>query len=106
MSAPHHNRALAKEKVTNAAALLALLAIGALGLVGPSGVLAWGEQTARLEAHEVRIAELQEQRDVLRNRVDLLDPEKVDPDLATELVRGNLNVIHPDEYVVVLETID
>jgi hypothetical protein len=28
----------------------------------------------------------------------------VDPDLATELVRRNLNVAHPDEYIIELDT--
>lgn len=87
-------------------ALLVLMLIGGLALIGPSGVLAWGEQASRLADHEKRIAELQEKRAELQNRVELLDPENVDPDFASELVRGNLNVAHPDEYVVELEPID
>ena len=39
----------------------------------------------------------------LDNLVERLDPEHVDPDLATELVRKNLNVAHPDEYVIEIE---
>jgi hypothetical protein len=39
----------------------------------------------------------------LKNLVVLLDPDHVDPDLSTELVRRNLNVAHQDEYVLELE---
>lgn len=80
-----------------------LLVLGALALVGPYGVLAWGENIALLEGREARIAELRADRDRLGNLVARLDPDHVDPDLATELVRKNLNVAHPDEYVIELE---
>ena len=59
-----------------------------------------------LGEHEERITALQERKAELENRVELLDPENVDPDYASELVRGNLGVAHPDEYVVELEPID
>ena len=34
----------------------------------------------------------------------LLDPDHVDPDLSGELIRKNLNVVHPDEVVLELKT--
>ena len=43
------------------------------------------------------------ERDDLRNRVTLLDPRHADPDLAGELLRSNLNVVHPDEMVMLLK---
>lgn len=92
-----------REKAINAAALLALCVIGALAVFGPAGVLAWSENTSKLASHELRIAALQEQRATLENRKNLLDPNNVDPDLASELVRGNLNVAHPDDYVAILD---
>jgi cell division protein FtsB len=46
---------------------------------------------------------LEEERSALENRVELLDPDHVDPDLSSELVRQNLNVAHPDEYVVEMD---
>ncbi|APE28793.1 FtsB family cell division protein [Aurantiacibacter gangjinensis] len=101
-----HKRDIVRERVANAGALLVLMLIGGLALIGPSGVLAWGEQASRLDEHEVRIVELQKQRAILQNRVALLHPDNVDPDYASELVRGNLNVAHPDEFVVELETLD
>ncbi len=84
-------------------ALLALLAIGAYAVMGPTGVLAWSDYQQRLEQRNIELAALKEQRDALRNRVDLLSPEGVDPDLAGELLRKELNVVHPDEIVVPLK---
>lgn len=80
--------------------LVALLAIGAYALLGPTGILAWGDYRQRLEVQKVELVRLREQRDALRNRVDLLDPRAVDPDLVSELVRRELNVAHPDEIIV------
>ncbi len=106
MNALAHRKNIVQERIVNAIALLVLMLIGGLALIGPSGILAWGEHASRLEEHQARIAELQERRAELENRVSLLDPENVDPDYADELVRGNLNVAHPDDYVVELEPID
>lgn len=71
--------------------------------MGPYGVLSWGENKALLEKRQHRIAVLTADRDELKNRVELLDPEHVDPDMASELVRKNLNVARPDEYVIQLD---
>ncbi|WP_233548184.1 FtsB family cell division protein [Aurantiacibacter zhengii] len=106
MNALVHRKQIVRERMVNAIALLVLMLIGGLALIGPSGVLAWGENAARLGEHKQRIALLEERKAELANRVALLDPNNVDPDYAAELVRGNLNVIHPDEYVVELEPID
>lgn len=106
MNVPGHRRNIIRERIVNALALLVLLVIGGLALIGPSGILAWGEYASRLDDYQSRIAALEERRAELENRVRLLDPNHVDPDYADELVRGNLNVAHPDEYVVELEPID
>lgn len=97
-------RDIAREKLSRFGALGFLLALAGLALAGPYGLLSWGENIALLEQRQDRIAELQAERDELRNLVTQLDPDNVDPDLATELVRRNLNVAHPDEYVLELET--
>ncbi|WAT18425.1 septum formation initiator family protein [Aurantiacibacter sp. MUD11] len=106
MNALAHRRDIIRERIVNTVALLVLMLIGGLALIGPSGILAWGEHSSRLEEHEARIAQLQERRAELANRVALLDPQNVDADYADELVRHNLNVAHPDEFVVELEPID
>jgi len=83
-----------------------LLAIGAMAFAGPYGVVEWGRQKALLEKRELQIAALEQQRAELRNRVELLDRKNADPDLVTELLRRDLNVAHPDEYVIELKGAD
>lgn len=96
-------KAGSSERLKQGAVLLLLLAIGVFAVAGPTGLLAWSENAATLEARKAEIVRLTEQRDALRNRVKLLDPEAADPDLASELVREQLGVIHEDEVVITLE---
>ena len=91
---------LPRETLTQTFALAALLVIGGVAIAGPSGVLAWSENSRLLAAREIELAQLTAKRDELRNRVDLLDPRNADPDLVGELLRKNLNVAHPDEIVI------
>lgn len=88
-------------KQSLALVLLVVLTVGAIA--GPTGLLAWAENSEVLAEREARIASLTEKRDALQNRVELLDPNGADPDLVGELVRKDLGVIHPDEIVVTLE---
>src|SRR5688500_9265580 len=103
MNAVMTRRDAAREKLTRFAALGFLLLLAGLALAGPYGLLSWGENIALLEQRQERIATLAAERAELQNLVARLDPDHVDPDLATELVRRNLNVAHEDEYVLELE---
>jgi cell division protein FtsB len=94
---------IVREKLARFGALAVLLLLGGLALAGPYGLLAWGENRALLEKRQHRIAELRAERAELQNLVERLNPDHVDPDLATELMRRNLNVAHPDEYVIEME---
>ena len=96
-------RAIFKDRLAQAGALCLLLLLGGLAFAGPYGLLSWGENLAALEKREQRIAELEQQRDKYENLVGLLDPNDVNPDLASELARRNLNVAHPDEYIIELD---
>ena len=78
----------------------AVLMFTALALVGPTGLRALSDADGLLEKRQAELAEISAERDRIANRVELLDPDNVDPDLAGELVRSNLNVVHPDEVVV------
>lgn len=98
-----NRRDLIREKLARFGALGVLLVLTGLALAGPYGLLAWGENIAALEQRKERIEALQAERAELQNLVTQLDPDHVDPDLATELVRRNLNVAHPDEYVLELQ---
>jgi cell division protein FtsB len=103
MNAVMTKRDVAREKLTRFGALGFLLLLAGLALAGPYGLLSWGENMALLQQRQERIAVLKAERAELQNSVALLDPDHVDPDLSTELVRRNLNVAHPDEYVLELE---
>jgi cell division protein FtsB len=92
-----------EERLKQGLALLALLLLAGFAVAGPTGVLAWSENIAALEARESEIAKLTQKRDALRNRVVLLDPEAADPDLASELVREQLGVMREDEVVITLD---
>ena len=94
--------AMHREKLTQFGALACLLLLGGLSLAGPYGLLAWSENLALLDKREKQIAALKDETDRLENLVALLDPNHVDPDLSTELLRRDLNVAHPDEYIIEL----
>ena len=91
-----------KSVVGPALGLLALLGIASYALLGSTGIIAWTDYRAALSAREVELAKLQKERDALRNRQILLDRDNVDPDLAGELMRKELNVVASDEVVVPL----
>jgi cell division protein FtsB len=91
---------LAKERLTQGLALFCLLAMGAWVTVGPSGLLAWSENNHLLDERQKELVQLKLEQSELKNRVALLDPRQVDPDMAGQLLRANLNVIHPDEVVL------
>ena len=85
------------------AALMALLLLAGFAVAGPTGLLAWSENASALEVRRAEIVKLTAKRDALRNRVQLLDPEAADPDLASELVRDQLGVMREDEVVITLD---
>jgi cell division protein FtsB len=96
-------KSVPKEQIRQGLALALLLILAALAIAGPTGLLTWNDQANLLEQRQQQITELAEQRDELRNRVELLDTESADPDLVGELLRENLNVVHPDEVVITIE---
>ncbi|WP_422343852.1 FtsB family cell division protein [Parasphingorhabdus sp.] len=84
-------------------ALMTLLAIAGYAVLGPTGILAWGEYNSSLQERQTELAALEVERDALRNRVNLLDPNGADPDLVGELLRKDGNFVHPDEIIVPLK---
>ena len=91
---------LPRESLTQTLALIALLLLGAVGLAGPSGLLAWSENARLLNERQQEVKKLTAETNELRNKVNLLDPKHADPDLVGELLRSKLNVVHPDEVVI------
>ena len=86
---------------------LTLIAIGFFGynaVLGPTGIMQTKQTRAEYEQKKAEYAALDKQRAALKNRVDLLDKRRgVDPDLADELARKQLNVVRPDEVVILLQ---
>ena len=94
---------LPKQSLSQGLALVCLLVLGGLAVVGPSGILSWSENHRLLDQRLQEVKALAAERDELRNRVALLNPRNTDPDLAGELLRKDLNVVHPDEMVMLLK---
>jgi cell division protein FtsB len=68
---------------------------------GSYGLLAKGEIEAEAERLETELGELQAERAELDARAALLRPGRIDPDLVDELARRDLNVIAPNELVII-----
>jgi cell division protein FtsB len=92
-----------KSKVVTGLALVALLMIASYALLGPTGIIAWTDYKQALNERTKELAMLEKRRDALRNRQRLLNRENVDPDLASELMRKELNVAAPDEIIIPLK---
>lgn len=81
----------------------ALAVIAGLAIAGPSGVLAWTEAHQLKQHRSEQLAALRAEKEALEHRVTLLDAAGADPDLVSELIRKNLNVVHPDEVVIMMD---
>ena len=77
--------------------------MGGVAIAGPSGLLAWSENLRLLDQRQAQLAEIEKERKALKNRVALLHNDHADPDMVGELLRSQLNVVHPDEVVIKLE---
>ncbi len=81
--------------------LIGYFAFHAVG--GPNGIVAWKGYRSERTQLAAKVSASAEAKAALEREVKLLDPHKVDPDLADELVRKNLNVVKPDEVIVPLD---
>ena len=100
---PPKMRAMLRRAIVPAAALSVMTFFGANAVFGANGVVAFGDYRRQLDRREKEFAKLDQQREMLRNRVALLDPRHANPDMVDELVRKKLNVAHPDEVIVPLD---
>ena len=80
-----------------------LLFLGAFAIAGPSGLLAWGDNLRLLDQRRAQLAALSHDRNELKIQVEALNPRHADPDLVGELLRKDLNVVSPDEVVILLK---
>jgi cell division protein FtsB len=94
---------LVRESMSQGFALACLLLMAGWVLFGPSGLISWSENNRLLNERQKELQQLTAERNVLMNRVALLDPNHVDPDMAGQLLRTEFNVVHPDEMVLLLD---
>jgi cell division protein FtsB len=67
---------------------------------GDRGARAWREVTQQLRVANEALATVQGERDALAHKVAGLDPNHVDPDLLDQQIRTNLNLVAPNEIIV------
>jgi cell division protein FtsB len=69
-------------------------------VIGGRGLEAWQRLTQQLQAEDARLAALQAERKTLERKVADLSPDHLDPDLLDERVRATLNLVAPNEVVI------
>ena len=80
---------------------IALTGYFAYNLVeGDRGFLAWMQLTRQIAAQNTRLDQLRAERAGLRLNVSELTPDHLDPDLLDERVRETLNLVAPNELVI------
>ncbi|HEU4960929.1 MAG TPA: septum formation initiator family protein [Sphingomonas sp.] len=103
MTTPSTLRTMLRRALFPAAMLIVMAFFGGYAVLGPNGVLAYGQYKRQLTVRQAQYEQLDKQRAVLKNRVKLLDPKHVDPDMADELTRKQLGVVAPDEVILPLK---
>lgn len=68
---------------------------------GDRGLLAWWELNREIQQAEQRLSVVAAERDSMENRVRLLRPESLDPDLLEERARIVLNMGQPTDLVII-----
>ena len=72
-------------------------------VIGDRGLSAWWRLNQELQSEEANLVTLQEQRKALDRKVSNLSPEHLDLDLLDERVRATLNLVAPNEVVIMRE---
>ncbi|HEY2541315.1 MAG TPA: septum formation initiator family protein [Stellaceae bacterium] len=69
-------------------------------VIGERGLQAWQRLVRQLQAEDARLAALQVEHNALDRKVSDLSPGHLDPDLLDERVRAALNLVAPNEVVI------
>jgi len=69
---------------------------------GDRGLIAWMQLTQELRDAKATLLVLDTERQALERRVNLLEPEHLDPDMLDERARQVLNLAAPGEIVIPL----
>ncbi len=103
MTQRHRLRKSMSRAIGPSIAVIAVLAMLGYAIFGPTGLYAWGDYGQSVEKQRVVLAALTKKQNELKNRVNLLERHRVDPDLAEEYVREKLGAYHPDEVIIPME---
>jgi cell division protein FtsB len=68
---------------------------------GDRGLRAWRDVTQQLRVAREALATAEAERDALAHKVAALDPNHVDPDLLDQQIRSTLDLVAPNEIVIV-----
>ena len=80
---------------------IALIGYFAYHLIeGDRGFLSWLRLTREIRAENANLEAVRAQREALDLKVSNLKPDHLDPDLLDERVRATLNLVAPDETVL------
>jgi len=71
---------------------------------GDHGLIRWLSLTREIRAENANLEAVRAQREALDLRVSDLKPDHLDPDLLDERVRATLNLVAPDEIVIMQPT--
>ena len=71
---------------------------------GEHGLIRWLSVTREIRAENANLEAVRTQRQALDLRVSELKPNHLDPDLLDERVRATLNLVAPDEIVIMQPT--
>jgi cell division protein FtsB len=71
---------------------------------GDHGLIRWLSLTREIRAEKANLEMVRAQRKALDLRVSDLKPDHLDPDLLDERVRATLNLVGPDEIVIMRPT--
>ncbi len=72
-------------------------------ILGSNGILSWGDYRRLKAQRSVELVRLDAERARLAHRAELLDPSRADPDLADEMIRGELGLVRPDEVIIPID---
>lgn len=84
-------------------AALASLAVAYFGyhaVQGGRGLVAYARLSQEVARAEQVLKRTEAERQRLEQRVTLLHPERVDPDMLDERIRETLGLVHPDDAVL------
>jgi cell division protein FtsB len=83
---------------------LSALYFGLYAVLGPKGFQVLHEREADLALASAELSMLKEEQEALEKRVSLLNGRAVDRDLLEEEARRTLNMAHPNEVIVLMQS--